>query len=371
MCSSDLFVVLVILQSCFRFSFGPQHPASHGVLVLLVAFCGDFTSFVDVFIGFLHRGSECVSAFRVFDGILGYVDRFDYCSVVACEFVFVLAFESLAFSCVFRCRFGLLELVRCFNGLLVLACGFLDIGSVSALLWLFDDRELLCVVFEFVVGVRLHVGFLASSGCVLAFSRFSFFSFSSVLLFSLVVIESGLIGFRVVFSRLRGVGVVLVCFVSVVSGILLRSFGFSWDIRFAVCFDSMAFRSFSVVSSSLCCSFDRFVLRLLELRVSVGLFLVCCFGLVVSFCVAIESLIFCFVSVFFGFSSVFSVSFVEHPKGEYGCLLVSVVLVFRVRFRCCDFVHCLGIVAFVRGLVLGDLVVVISVFDVVFGSVDR
>ncbi len=118
--------------------FGPQHPASHGVLVIILNCSNEYLLFLDIHIGYLHRGTEKLLEFKSFEQGLPYFDRLDYVSVVFNEHLFSLAFESLL-----RCslcmrvsylRLLFLELTRVFNGLLCLACSLMDLGCMSPLL---------------------------------------------------------------------------------------------------------------------------------------------------------------------------------------------------------------------------------------------
>jgi len=122
----------------FRFSFGPQHPASHGVLLIILFMSFEYILFTEIHIGYLHRGTEKLLEVKCFEQCFPYFDRLDYVSVVFGEHMFVLSFESLLRVCVaFRvsiCRVLFLELTRVFNGLLCVSCGVFDLGSMSPLL---------------------------------------------------------------------------------------------------------------------------------------------------------------------------------------------------------------------------------------------
>jgi len=126
------------LFNFLRFAFGPQHPASHGVLTLLIYMCLDFIIVVDCHIGYLHRGTEKLCELKCLDACVPYFDRLDYCSVVCNEHMLCFAFENLLRCClcmrVSVLRVCVLEITRCFNGLLCLACMIFDMGCVSPLL---------------------------------------------------------------------------------------------------------------------------------------------------------------------------------------------------------------------------------------------
>merc|ERR1711916_195501 len=120
------FVFFLYLQTYCRFAFGPQHPASHGVLTLIIYMFNEFICFIDLHIGYLHRGTEKLCEFKSIELIIPYLDRLDYISVCYNEHMFTLAFEFLLHLCLaFRVsclRLLFLELTRIFNGLLACAC---------------------------------------------------------------------------------------------------------------------------------------------------------------------------------------------------------------------------------------------------------
>jgi NADH:ubiquinone oxidoreductase subunit D len=162
------FLFFVVFCNLMRFAFGPQHPASHGVLTMIVFLVNEFVLFVDCAIGYLHRGTEKLLEFKSFDMFLPYFDRFDYCSCLCNEHLFVLCFESLLRCCLaFRCaclRCLLSELCRCFNGLLAVACNLFDMGALAPLLWAFEERYKLCLFFDFLVGCRMHCALFCLCG---------------------------------------------------------------------------------------------------------------------------------------------------------------------------------------------------------------
>ena len=122
----------------YRFTFGPQHPAAHGVLCCLLYLSGEFITYIDVIIGYLHRGTEKLCEYKTVEQCLPYFDRLDYVSVVCNEHLLSLCFEYMLRCCLaIRCAFMRLlmcEFTRCFNGLLCCSCMVMDIGSLSPML---------------------------------------------------------------------------------------------------------------------------------------------------------------------------------------------------------------------------------------------
>lgn len=129
---------LIIMQNLYRFTFGPQHPAAHGVLCCLLYFIGEFILLIDINIGFLHRGVEKLAEYKTIEQTLPYFDRLDYVSVVCNEHLLSLAFENLLRCClalrVSYVRIIIVEFTRCFNGLLCVSCMIMDVGCMSPLL---------------------------------------------------------------------------------------------------------------------------------------------------------------------------------------------------------------------------------------------
>lgn len=148
----------------FVLNFGPQHPAAHGVLRLIVQLAGELVERADPHVGFLHRGTEKLIEKRIYLKSIPYFDRLDYVSMMTQEHSFVLAIESLlkttshtALYVQVRVLFD--ELTRIMNHLLALACHSLDVGNMSPLFWAFEERERLMEFYERVSGARMHAAF--------------------------------------------------------------------------------------------------------------------------------------------------------------------------------------------------------------------
>lgn len=145
----------------FVLNFGPQHPASHGVLRLVIQLNGELIEKLDPHIGYLHRGSEKLLEMKDFKKGSLYLDRLDYTSVLTQTHAYCLCIEQLnsyyltTNSLIFRSIFD--ELSRLLNHLLANSTHSLDIGSMAPLFWAFEERELIMELFEFVAGARMHV----------------------------------------------------------------------------------------------------------------------------------------------------------------------------------------------------------------------
>jgi len=264
----------------FRFCFGPQHPASHGVLVIILNCSNEFLLYLDLHIGYLHRGTEKLLEFKSFEQGLPYFDRLDYVSVVFNEHMFSLAFESLLrVSLCLRVSYLRLifsELTRVFNGLLCLSCSLFDVGCMSPLLWSFEERDKLMTFFDYVCGVRMHLAFICLCGVLddFTFGLLDFLFFLLVTNFFFCdLCDLLLVNNRLFYLRLRGLSLFSfwdLCFNSL-SGVFARSCGLMWDVRLFSCYElySLFFFNFSLSFNG--DAMDRFLLRLFELRNSLFL----------------------------------------------------------------------------------------------------
>ena len=145
-------------------NFGPQHPAAHGVLRLILQLNGEIVEKLDPHIGLLHRGTEKLIEDRIYIQGMPYFDRLDYVSMMAQEHAFCLAIENLNFTQNFSAIFTKIrslfdELTRLINHLLAISCHALDVGSMSSIFWAFEEREKLMEFYERVSGARMHAAF--------------------------------------------------------------------------------------------------------------------------------------------------------------------------------------------------------------------
>jgi len=145
----------------FTLNFGPQHPAAHGVLRLVLSLDGENIQKCDPHIGLLHRGTEKLIETKLFVNALPYFDRLDYVSMLLQEHAYCIAVEKLLNKapytiCVSSTRTILDELTRIFNHLLAIACHALDVGSMSPIFWCFEEREKIMEFYERVSGARMH-----------------------------------------------------------------------------------------------------------------------------------------------------------------------------------------------------------------------
>src|SRR5688572_2864710 len=145
-------------------NIGPQHPAAHGVLRLIVQLNGEIVEKMDPHVGLLHRGSEKLMEDKVYLHSLPYFDRFDYVSMLIQEHAYCLAIESLLGTINYSATFVQIrtlydEITRILNHMLAVACHALDVGSMSPIFWAFEEREKLMEFYERVSGARMHAAF--------------------------------------------------------------------------------------------------------------------------------------------------------------------------------------------------------------------
>lgn len=152
----------------FMLNFGPQHPAAHGVLRLVLELNGEVIERADPHIGLLHRGTEKLIEYKTYTQALPYFDRLDYVSMMAQEHTYSIACEKLLnLSIPFRAqciRVLFCEITRILNHILGVTCHALDVGAMTPFLWLFDEREKLMEFYERVSGARLHAAYVRPGG---------------------------------------------------------------------------------------------------------------------------------------------------------------------------------------------------------------
>ncbi|MBW7056609.1 NADH-quinone oxidoreductase subunit D [Paracoccus bogoriensis] len=387
----------------FSVNFGPQHPAAHGVLRLVLELDGEVVERADPHIGLLHRGTEKLMESRTYLQNLPYFDRLDYVSPMNQEHAWCLAIERLTGTVVPR-RASLIrvlysEIGRILNHLLGLTTGALDVGALTPPLWGFEAREDLMIFYERACGARLHAAYFRPGGVhqdlppdliddIEAWCE----KFPRVL----DDLDTLLTENRIFKQRLVGIGVVTQqdALDWGFSGVMVRGSGMAWDLRRAQpyeCYNEFDFR-IPVGTNGDC--YDRFLCRMQEMRESVS---------IMKQAIAklrepagqgdvlargklappkrgdmkrdMESLIHHFKLYTEGFKvpagEVYAA--VEAPKGEFGVYLVSdgTNRPYRVKLRAPGFLHLQSMDWMAKGHLLADVPALIATQDIVFGEVDR
>lgn len=386
----------------FTLNFGPQHPAAHGVLRLILELEGETVWYADPHIGLLHRGTEKLMEYKTYLQGLPYFDRLDYVSMMAQEHAYSLAIENLlGINDIIPLRAQFirvifLELTRLLNHLLAITTHALDVGALTPFLWAFEEREKIMEFYERVSGARMHAAYIRPGGVVsdlpLGLLDDIYFFIKSFTV-RLNEIEEILSFNRIWHNRLVQIG--KVPFNDALnygfSGIMLRGSGIKWDLRKTVSYELYDKLVFGVPIGTNGDCFDRYLIRMDEMRWSVFIIMQClnniCSGdikIIDSKYVSItkfllkysmEALIHHFKYYSEGFSVQYGINYtaVEAPKGEFGVFLVSdnSNKPFRCHIKAPGFLHLQGLDKMVRGHLLADVVTIIGTQDIVSGEIDR
>jgi NADH dehydrogenase (ubiquinone) Fe-S protein 2 len=384
----------------FTLNFGPQHPAAHGVLRLVLELNGEVVERADPHIGLLHRGTEKLIEYKTFSQALPYFDRLDYVSMMAQEHTYSLAVEKIAKIAIPNrakyIRVIFCEITRILNHLLAVGCHALDVGAMTPFLWAFEEREKLMEFYERVSGARLHASYIRPGGVSLDFPIGlidDIYLFCTKFIDRLAEIEEMLTSNRIWKERLVDIGIVSSenALAWGFSGVLLRGSGIPWDIRKSQPYEIYNSLNFSVPVGSNGDCFDRYILRIEEMRQSVHLILQCLkvipsgpvktsdsnfvLGSRVDLKKSMESIIhhFKFCTEGFVLPSAETYMFTEAPKGEFGVYLITnnTEKPYRCKIRAPGFAHLQALNFMVQGHMIADVVTIIGTQDIVFGEVDR
>lgn len=384
----------------FTLNFGPQHPAAHGVLRLILELDGEIVKRSDPHIGLLHRGTEKLIEYKTFLQALPYFDRLDYVSMMAQEHAYSLAVEKLTNtniplrSKVIRVIF--LEITRILNHILGVTTHALDVGAMTPFLWLFEEREKLLEFYERVSGARMHSSYIRPGGIAkdlpINFLK-DLYQFVINFKKSICEIEELLTNNRIWKQRLVDIGVLgykealdLSC-----SGVMLRGSGLSWDIRKSdpyEIYDELKFKSF-IGKNGDC--YDRYLIRVKEMYASCDIIMQSISllkdGPIFNFNNKIsipprshmkymmESLIQHFKIFTEGFlipeNDIYVA--VEAPKGEFGIFLSTSGgnKPYRCKIKAPGFTHLQALNFLSINHMIADVVTIIGTLDIVFGEVDR
>ena len=381
-------------------NFGPQHPAAHGVLRLVLDLDGEVVERADPHIGLLHRGTEKLIEYKTYMQALPYFDRLDYVSMMAQEQTYSLAVEKLL-SCrvplrgqYIRVLFA--EITRILNHLLAVGCHAMDVGATTPMLWAFEEREKLMEFYERVSGARLHAAYIRPGGVSqdLPLGLLDdIYMFSEQFSTRVDEMEELLTGNRIWKQRLVDIGVVSAKDAKDwgFSGVMLRGSGVSWDLRKTQPYDVYSSIDFDVPVGTNGDCFDRYLIRIEEMRQSLRIISQCINtipeGPVKSSDAKIvtpsrsqvknsmESLIHHFKLHTEGFSvpSGETYSATEAPKGEFGVFLISngSNKPYRCKIKAPGFNHLQALDFMSKGHLVADVVTIIGTQDIVFGEVDR
>ena len=385
----------------FNINFGPQHPAAHGVLRLVLELDGEIVERCDPHIGLLHRGTEKLMESRTYLQNLPYFDRLDYVAPMNQEHAWCLAIERLTDTDVPR-RASLIrvlfsEIGRVLNHLLNVTTQAMDVGALTPPLWGFEEREKLMIFYERACGARLHAAYFRPGGVHQDLTEELLKDIDSWAIdFPKVIddIDALLTENRIFKQRNVDIGVVTEDDILKYgfSGVMVRGSGLAWDLRRAQpyeCYDEFEF-DIPIGHNGDC--YDRYLVRMEEMRQSVSIIRQAIERLNVEngpvlaqgkLCPprrgemkkSMEALIHHFKLYTEGFhvpeGEVYA--FVEAPKGEFGVYLVSdgSNKPYRVKIRAPGYLHLQAMDHMAAGHQLADVAAIIGTMDVVFGEIDR
>jgi NADH dehydrogenase (ubiquinone) Fe-S protein 2 len=384
----------------FTINFGPQHPAAHGVLRLILELDGEVVEKADPHIGLLHRGTEKLIEYKTFLQALPYFDRLDYVSMMAQEHTYSLAVESLCnIKIPFRAkvlRVIFLEITRILNHLLAVGCHAMDVGAMTPFLWAFEEREKLMEFYERVSGARMHAAYIRPGGvCMdipLGFLD-DLYLFNLQFNTRLDEIEEMLTSNRIWKERLVDIGIVSAkdAIEWGFSGVLLRGSGIPWDLRKFQPYETYSDLNFLVPVGSSGDCFDRYIIRMEEMRQSLSIIQQAVNLLDTGniktesyktsspsradLKISMESVINHFKFYSEGFVVPFGEVYcaTEAPKGEFGVYLISnnSEKPYRCKIKAPGFGHLQALNAMSKGNMIADVVTIIGTQDIVFGEIDR
>ena len=411
----------------YTLNFGPQHPAAHGVLRLVLEMDGEVVCRADPHIGLLHRGTENLAESKTYIQALPYMDRLDYCSMMCNEHAYCLAIEKLLGLEVplraqyIRVMFS--EITRILNHLMWLGSHGNDCGSSTILIYTFREREDLLDMYEAVSGARMHAAYFRPGGVyrdlpdsmaqhqpskvrsARALDEINKNRQGSLLDFiedftrrfpkCVDEYETLLTDNRIWKQRTVGIGVVSAerALNLGLTGPMLRGSGVAWDLRKKQPYDAYAQLDFDIPVGTKGDSYDRYLVRVQEMRESNRIIKQCVDwlranpGPVITqnhkaappkreaMKTGMEELIhhFKFFSEGIHVPPGEAYAAVEHPKGEFGIYLVSdgANKPYRMKIRPPGFVHLAAFDELAKGYMLADAVAIIGSLDIVFGEIDR
>ena len=388
----------------FSINFGPQHPAAHGVLRLVLELDGEVVTRVDPHIGLLHRGTEKLIEYKTYLQALPYFDRLDYVAPMNQEHAYALAVEKLlGISVPKRARLIRVlysEIGRLLSHLLNVTTQAMDVGALTPPLWGFEEREKLMVFYERASGSRMHAAYVRPGGVHQDLTQKlvdDIGHFCETHPKVLDDIEMLLTENRIFKQRNVDIGVVSLdqCFAWGFSGVMVRGSGAAWDLRKAQPYECYAEMDFDIPIGKNGDNYDRYLIRVQEMRESVKIMKQCVAqlsspagqgpisssdGKIVppkraEMKRSMEALIHHFKLYTEGYKvpegEVYAA--VEAPKGEFGVYLVSdgSNKPYRCKLRAPGFAHLQAMDFMCRGHMLADVSAVLGSLDIVFGEVDR
>ncbi len=386
----------------FNINFGPQHPAAHGVLRLVLELDGEIVERCDPHIGLLHRGTEKLMESRTYLQNLPYFDRLDYVAPMNQEHAWCLAIEKLTATPVPRrasaIRVLFCEIGRILSHLLNVTTQAMDVGALTPPLWGFEEREKLMVFYERACGARLHAAYFRPGGVHVDLTPKLIEDIEAWCEPFLEVcddLETLLTDNRIFKQRNVDIGVVSIEEAQALgfSGVMVRGSGWAWDLRRAQPYELYSELDFQIPVGKNGDCYDRYLIRMEEMRESVKIMRQCLRILDETqgedvmtrakigppkrgdMKTSMEALIHHFKLYTEGFrvpeGEVYAA--VEAPKGEFGVYLVAdgTNRPYRTKIRAPGFPHLAAMDHICKGHQLADVSAILGSLDIVFGEIDR
>ena len=391
---------LVTKVKNFTLNFGPQHPAAHGVLRLVLELQGETVIEATPHIGLLHRGTEKLIEHKTYLQALPYFDRLDYVSMLSQEHSYCLAVEKLTNCKVPKraqyIRVLFAEITRLLNHLLAVGCHAMDVGAMTPMLWAFEEREKLMEFYERVSGARMHASYFRPGGVNLDLPKGvlqDIHIFINQFSVKLIEIEEMLTTNLIWKQRLVNIGIVTSknALEYGFSGVMLRGSGFNWDLRKSNPYETYNEMLFEIPVGNNGDCYDRYCIRIKEMKESLKIISQCLNKMPVGpiktsdeklspptrFKIAnsMESLIHHFKFYTDGIIIPANETYIatEAPKGEFGVYLISnnTSKPYRCKIKSPGFAHLQSLNCMSKGHLLADVVTIIGTQDIVFGEIDR
>ena len=384
----------------FSINFGPQHPAAHGVLRLILELNGEVVQKADSHIGLLHRGTEKLIEYKNYLQALPYFDRLDYVSMMCQEHAYVLAIEKLL-NCNVPLRAQFIrvlfsEITRILNHLLAICCHALDVGAMTPYFWGFEEREKLMEFYERVSGARMHAAYFRPGGVNQDLPKGllnDIYIFCKQFNTRLDEIEEMLTNNRIWKQRLVDIGIISAkdALNFGFSGVMLRGSGISWDLRKTQSYEIYNQLEFDIPVGTNGDCYDRYLIRIEEMRQSIKIILQILNKIPkgsiklddkkitnpnrIQIKNSMESLIhhFKYYSENISVNSGETYTVIEAPKGEYGVYLISdgTNKPYRCKIKSPGFLHLQALDFLTKNHMIADVVTIIGTLDIVFGEIDR
>ena len=384
----------------FTLNFGPQHPAAHGVLRMILDLDGELVERVDSHIGLLHRGTEKLIEYKTYLQALPYFDRLDYVAPMNQEHAWCLAIEKMLELEVPRrasfIRVLYSEIGRLMNHILNITTQAMDVGALTPITWGFEEREKLCVFYERACGSRMHSAYFRPGGVHQDLPQSlidDIWTFTETFGDVMDDIEGLLTENRIFKQRNVDIGVVdrQTIMDWGFSGVMVRGSGYAWDLRRSQPYEVYNELDFKIPVGKNGDNYDRYICRMEEMKESIKIMRQCIemmpqgevllAGSKVSpprradMKNSMEALIHHFKLYTEGFhvpaGEIYAA--VEAPKGEFGVYLVAdgTNKPYRAKIRAASYPHLAAMDHLSKGHMLADVSAILGSLDVVFGEIDR